>query len=313
MQFWPRRRSKHSLVRIRSWANENKTKPLGFIAYKAGMTHLQVLDNKPKSPTKGENIFCAATILDCPPIKIAGVSFYKRSLYGLQKFASVLAPNLDPILKKNIQFPKKATKTVQDIPDFEDLRLLVYSQPGKTSIGTKKPKLLEVALGGSKEDKLKYVAANLGKEIMISDVFEQGNSVDVHGVTKGKGFQGTVKRYGAHIRQHKAEKTKRGIATLGSWTPKRIEFTVPQPGKMGFHLRTEYNKQILKIATGTDINPAGGIIRYGLVGNDGNHYILVKGSIVGPRKRALVLTQSFRPNVKMTKEAPQITHISHTN
>src|SRR3989338_1658519 len=92
MQFWPRKRTKHSFVRMRSWAKENKTKPLGFIAFKAGMTHLQILDNRPKSLTKGESVFCPVTILECPPIKIAGVSFYKRSLYGLQKFTSVLAP-----------------------------------------------------------------------------------------------------------------------------------------------------------------------------------------------------------------------------
>ena len=53
----------------------------------------------------------------------------------------------------------------------------------------------------------------LGKEIKVEDVFESGVSVDVHGITKGKGFQGTVKRFGVPIRQHKAEKTKRGIGT----------------------------------------------------------------------------------------------------
>ena len=147
----------------------------------------------------------------------------------------------------------------------------------------------------------------LGKEIAIADAFEAGNSVDVHGITKGKGFQGTVKRFGVPVRQHKAEKTKRGIGTLGSWTPKRVEYSVAQPGKMGYHLRTEYNKQILKLAVKPDINPKSGIHKYGLLRHP---YLLLKGSVPGPKKRAMVLTPSLRPNPAFTKEAPEITYTS---
>lgn len=307
MQFWPRKRAKHSLARIRSWAKGSKTKPLGFIGYKAGMTHLQVLDNNPKSITKGEHIFMPATIIDCPPIKVAGVALYKRSMFGLQKTGSVLASS-DSVLKRKIQLPKKQIKTLEQYTDFDDLRLLIYSQPQLASIGTKKPKLLEIAIGGSKDEKVKYAASVLGKEIPINDVFDTGNVVDIHGIGKGKGFQGTVKRFGAHLRQHKAEKTKRGIATLGSWTPKRIEFTVPQPGKMGYHLRTEYNKQIIKIGKdGKEVTPLGGFINYGLVNNS---YLLIKGSVIGPKKRPVVLTQATRPDTKMVKEAPSISYVS---
>jgi large subunit ribosomal protein L3 len=307
MQFWPRKRSRHSLARIRSWAEESKTKPLGFIGYKAGMTHLLVNDNRPKSSTKGEKISMPVTVIECPPMIIIGVSFYKKSLFGVQKSTSVLATKIPKEVSRKIQLPKKITKKFEEIKEFDDLRLLFVSVPSLTGTGTKKPKLLEIALGGSNEDKLAFAKENLGKEIKVSDVFDSGKQVDVHGITKGKGFQGTVKRFGVPIRQHKSEKTKRGIGNLGAWTPKRVDFRVPQPGKMGFHLRTEYNKQIIKVDNNAEeINPTGGFQQYGLIKND---YLLLKGSVSGPRKGAIVLIASIRANKKITKEAPGVAYI----
>ena len=308
MQFWPRKRSKHSLVRVRSWANEGKTKPLGFICYKAGMTHLMVADNRPKSLTKGEKIVMPTTIIDCPPMLIIGATFYKNSPSGLRKSTSVLSKKLPKEVSKKVQLPKKTTSDLDKVSEFEDLRLLVISQPKLASIGTKKPKMLEVALGGKNEDKLNYVKENLGKEIKIADVFGSGSLVDVHGTTKGKGFQGTVKRYGVPVRQHKSEKTKRGIGNLGAWTPKRVDYRVPQPGKMGYHLRTEYNKQVIKLGEdGSEVVPKSGLTGYGIVKNS---YLLLKGSIVGPRKRAVLLTQSIRPSKKLQKEEFEVASIS---
>lgn len=317
LQFWPRKRSRHTLVRVRSWTADRKTegkaKPLGFIGFKAGMTHLQVVDNRPKSPTKGEKISVPSTIVECPPLAVAGIAFYQKTSEGMRKITSLGAEKLVKELSRRVQLPKKPIKKLPDVTSsvaflYDDLRLLVHTNPKKTSTGSKRPKLLEIALSGSKEEKMAYAQNVLGKEININDVFIPGASVDVRGVSKGKGFQGTVKRFGVPIRQHKAEKTKRGIATLGPWQPKRISFTVAQSGKMGYHARTEYNKQILKISDNKDeINPLGGITRYGLVNNN---YVLLRGSVVGPKKREIVLTPSLRPNPKMTKEAPEISYIS---
>ena len=308
IQFWPRRRAKHSVARLRSWAQENKTKPLGFVGYKAGMTHLMVLDNHPRSLSKGEEVMVPSTIIDCPPMTVAGICFYKQKALGWQKIACVWAGNLSKHLSKRIQLPKKATQKFDDVADFDDLRLLVHSNPSLTSIGSKNPKLLELALGGKKEEKIAYAKEKLGKELTVEDVFDEGVSLDVHGITKGKGFQGTVKRFGVPIRQHKAEKTKRGIGTLGPWHPNRVRYSVPQSGKMGFHLRTEYNKQLLKVGkNGAELNPQSGIHKYGLLKNA---YLLVRGSVVGPKKRAVMLTKSIRPNTTMTKEAPKINYVS---
>ncbi len=307
LQYWPRKRAKHSLARVRSWIAESKAKPLAFIGYKAGMTHLMLTDNRPKSLTKGESIAVPSTIIECPPLKVAGLAFYKMTMNGLQKVTSLIS-NPEKHLSRLIPLAKKQPKEFPAPETFDDLRLLVHTTTESIPAGTKKPKLLEVAIGGTKDEKIKYAQSLLGKELAITDVFDPGNQVDVRGITKGKGFQGTVKRYGVPVRQHKAEKTKRGIATLGSWTPKRVEFTVAQPGRMGYHLRTEYNKQILKIGTkGSEVTPAGGITKYGLVRNS---YLLLKGSVMGPRKRAVVMTAPYRPNYKVPKDAPEITYIS---
>ena len=220
----------------------------------------------------------------------------------------ILSQKTKKDLKRKIPVPKKETKTIDDIKEFDDLKILVHSQPRLTPTGTKKPKVLEIALGGSKDEKLAYAKEKLGQEIKIEEVFEPGNSVDPHGITIGKGFQGTVKRFGVMIKSHKAEKVKRGVGNLGAWTPKRVDYRVPQPGKMGYHLRTDYNKQILKISNQPDeINPKSGLPKYGLVKNS---YLLLKGSVPGPRKRALVLLHSIRPNKRMMKDAPDVKYIN---
>ncbi|HIG92957.1 MAG: large subunit ribosomal protein L3 [archaeon GW2011_AR9] len=308
MQYWPRKRAKHALARVRTWAVEHKAKPLGFIGYKAGMTHIQFEDNRPKSITKGDIIAFPSTIIECPPMVAVGAAFYAKFGTGVRKVGLVLADKLNKELPRRIQVPKKAAKKMDDISVFDDVRLLVHSQPILTGIGTKAPQMIEVAVGGnSKDEKVAYIKSILGKEIALTGVFDSGNQVDVHGISTGKGFQGTVKRFGVPIRQHKAEKTKRGIGTLGPWHPNRVQFTVPQPGKMGFHLRTEYNKQIMSIGQDpAQINFSGGIPHYGIVKNT---YLLLKGSVIGPKKRAVLLTQSIRPNAKVIKEVPTLKYI----
>src|SRR3989344_3194967 len=135
LQYWPRKRSKHSVARIRSWPSEQKAKPLAFIGYKVGMTHVMVTDNRPKSLTKNEQIFSPVTIIECPPLQVMGVSIYKKQGQGLIKSASVLAPKLDKELSRKIELPKKAIKSLEEVKEFDEVKLLVHSQPKLTSIG----------------------------------------------------------------------------------------------------------------------------------------------------------------------------------
>jgi len=309
MQFWPRKKAKSEVVRIRSWAESKEAKPLGFAGYKAGMTHVFITDNRPNSITKGEDIRMPVTVIECPPIKVAGFILYKKDAYGLHAASQILADKLDKDLAKNFPLPKKTVKKAADvkIDDYADLRLLVFTQPKLTGIGKKKPELFELGIGGDLNAKFEYAKNNLGKEIKVQDVFKEGQAVDTRAVTRGKGFQGPVKRFGVAIRRHKSEKTKRGPGSLGPWHG-LLNWTVSHAGQTGYHQRVEYNKWLLKLGNNPDeINPKGGFLRYGVIKNN---FILLKGSIQGPAKRLIKLVQPLHPNRKIPAEAPAIVYTS---
>jgi large subunit ribosomal protein L3 len=306
MQFWPRKRSKRQYPRIRHWPYSDDIKPLGFSGYKVGMAHALFTDNRKNSLTKGEDIIWPITIIECPPIKVASLVFYKKFTNGLRVVSQILADKLDKNLNRKIPLPKHAKKKDIKSEDFDDLRLLVFTQPKLTSIGKKKPELFELAIGGKKEDKLKFAQERLGKEIYLKDVLDEGNLLDSRAITRGRGTQGPVKRFGVAIRSHKSEKTKRGPGSLGGWGNNR-SWTVAHAGQTGYHQRTEYNKWLLKIGDDpAKINKKSGFKKYG---NVKNPYIIMKGSIAGPNRRLIVFTKAIRPNHKISKEVPAINKI----
>lgn len=304
LQFWPRVRARQSYARIRNWPNSKETKLLGFAGYKAGMTHLLITDNRQNSLTKGQDIFCPATIVECPPIKTASIRFYKNTQNGAKLVSEMLADSLDKELERKIITQKKKGKETND---FDFVRILCYTQPKLTGIGKKMPEIFEIAVGGAKEQQLDFAKKKLGKEIDIAEVFKEGQMLDSHSLTKGKGFQGAVKRFGVHLRQHKSEKSRRNPGTLGPWKAQgHVMWRVAHAGKMGYHLRTEYNKWLVKIGNkAEEINEKGGIINYGIIKNT---YILVKGSIPGNEKRLIRFTHASR--AKKEIEAPQIAYTS---
>ena len=307
MQFWPRKRSKRSSARVRSWADIKDVKALGFAGYKAGMTHLIAIDNRPTSMTKGEEISIPVTVIECPPIKVYSIKFYKKFNSGLRLISEIVSEKNNKELARKIPLPKKTKAKIEDIKDYDDIRLTVYTQPKLTGIGKKRPEVFELGIGGSKEEKLNFAKEKLGKEISIGDVFSEGEYVDVHAITKGKGFQGPVKRFGIAIRNHKSEKTVRGPGSLGGWISQaHVMYRVAHAGQMGMHQRTHYNNLILKIGTDPkEINPKGGFVRFG---NVKSSYILIKGSIPGPAKRIIKLAKSIRG--KKSVQIPTIQSIS---
>ena len=306
--YSPRKRAKRPLARIRSWAKLKECILLGFAGYKVGMVHLMITDNNPNSMTKGETISCPATIIECPPLKTASIRFYKNTVDGSKVVSDVLSENLDKELERKITMPKNKKKKIEDVTDFDDITILAYTQPKLTRIGKKKPELFEIAIGGKKEEKLDYAKNILGKEIKVDDIFKEGNQLDAHVITKGKGIQGPVKRFGIGLKSHKSEKGRRNPGSLGPWCGQtNIMWKVPHAGQMGYFQRTEWNKWLLKIGNDPkDINPKGGIKRYGVVKNP---YILVKGSVGGPKKRLIRFNVAIRANKKVPKEAPAIKHI----
>ncbi|MDR0900925.1 MAG: 50S ribosomal protein L3 [Methanobrevibacter sp.] len=316
--FSPRKRAAKETPRIKAWPHEDEPKILGFAGYKVGMTHAMMVDNDKNSPTSGMEVFTPVTVLEVPPVVVMGVRAYEKTNYGLKAITEVLSENLDEELSRKISLPKNYNKEesiskIQEALEYTDeIKLLVHTNPKLTSVPKKKPEIFECGIGGKTiEEKLNTALELIGTEVKASDVFADGQLVDSIGITKGKGFQGPVKRWGIRIQYGKAARSskKRHIGSMGPWTPSRTMWTVPQAGQMGYHKRTEYNKKILKIGEADDVdavNPEGGFVKYGLVKND---YILMKGSLPGPSKRLVILRKAMRPHGK-SNEAPQINYIS---
>ncbi len=308
LQYWPRKRARRSFARVRARLT-GEPRLLGFAGYKAGMTHCIVVDNRASSLTKGEDIFIPTTVIECPPLKILSIRFYKKTPSGLMLANEVLSKDINKELSKRIILPKKEPKldSVKS-EDYDDIRVMVYTQPKLIGF-KKKPELFEMRIGGSLQEKFAYAKDNLGKEINVKDILKEGQQVDVHAVTKGKGFQGPVKRFGIGLKSHKSEKSRRQPGSLGPWRGQGgIMWRVAHAGQHGYHTRTEYNKRLIKIGErAKEINPKGGFLRYG---NIKNPYILVKGSVAGTSKRLIRIAPAIRKNKKVPEEPPTIAYIS---
>ena len=312
--FSPRKRAKAETPHIKKWAEEGETpKVQGFFGYKAGMTHAFVVDYRPTSTTSGREILMPVTVVETPPIKIAAIRAYQRDSYGLHSVGELWADKLDNELLKRISLAKKQKEKNWDFTkDADEIRVLVYTQPKLvTGVPKKIPEISELRIGGgSIEEQIKYVKGILGKELKINDVVKDGDMLDIIAITKGKGFQGAVKRWGVKLLTHKNSKHRRMIGTAGSWHPNWIQSTVPQAGQMGYHQRTEYNKRVLKIGEeGEEITPAGGFPHYGVIRNS---YILIHGSIPGPVKRLIGMRDAIRYQRGVKVEKAEITYISTT-
>ncbi|BBG24402.1 50S ribosomal protein L3 [Sulfuracidifex tepidarius] len=313
----PRKRSSEFLPTPRSWPSLTSETPtlMGFIGYKAGMTHIYMVNDKQRSETFGKEIFVPVTVIETPPIVPMALRVYtpKGNIIG-EYWAQDLPKDLNlqgrmRHFKVDAEDNNKSIEKIkQNIEKAGYIRIVAGSiTKNVKALGKKVPDVSEIQVGGGNiNSQLDYVMSILGKTVEVDSVFKVGQLIDVIGVTKGKGFQGVVKRYSTVElpRWHKHRKGSRKAGTKGPslGTP---SYT-PQPGQMGFHRRTSYNKRILKISSDpNEINPAGGFVNYGFVSGK---YVVVKGSVQGSKKRPLFLRYPIRP-FQIPAEAPQVTYI----
>jgi len=316
LAYLPRGRAARPIGRIRFWP-EVKEGPvlLGFAGYKAGMTHAIVVEDKPRSPNYGREVAYPVTIIDAPPMIICAVRAYARDEYGLKTLTEAWTESLPKDFERLKGVPKKAEteknlkKIEENLDKIVEFRVVAATQPRLAGVPKKKPDLMEIKVGGgSIGEQFEYVKKILGKEVRVDEVFKEGQFIDAIAVSKGKGWQGVVKRWGVKILSHKSNKTKRGVAALGPWKPPRVLYTVPRPGQMGYHQRTEFNKRILKIGKdGEEVTPKGGFLRYGPVRS---MYLMLKGSVPGPAKRLIRFRYPARPPKEAVEAPPEITYVS---
>jgi large subunit ribosomal protein L3 len=291
LQFWPRKRAEKEVPSV-NWASlknsQVKNHLLGFLCYKAGMRSVLVKDNTQHSATKGKSIVLPVTVVECPPLKVFSIRFYKNN----KVVNELINQSLEKELKRKIKLPKVHNET--EVKDFDDIRIIVYSLVKRTGI-KKTPDLFEAGLKGTAQEKLEFAKSLLNKELNFEDFFEKNQLVDIHAVTKGQGFTGPVKRFGITLKPHKSEKGVRRPGTLGPWHPARVTYRVPMAGQHGFFTRVKYNNKLVDI--GKDLKEE--FHHYGFVKTN---YIMIKGDVYGPAKRAIILTAASRPTKHTAKE-----------
>ena len=126
----------------------------------------------------------------------------------------------------------------------------------------------------------------LGQEIK-ADIFTEGELVDVTGTSKGKGYQGVIKRHNqsrgpmGHGSQY-----HRGVGSLGTMRPMRVLKGKKLPGHMGSEVVTVQNLEVVMIDLEENV-------------------ILVKGNVPGPKK-SLVIIKSAIKNEGKIKETLEL-------
>jgi len=310
LAFLPRCRASRFVPRVKYWPPyEGDPKPLGFLGYKAGHLTAYYIDTTPNSPTQGQEVAKVATVIAAPPMLAAGIVAYTEENKALKELTRVWSKNVPDVIFRKIPTWKpnedEGLKKLEALKDqIVEVRLIGMAFPKLAGLSKKKPDILEIKVGGDVDKALEYAISKLGKEIKISEVFKPGDFIDVIAVTKGKGFQGVVKRFGVKILPRKKRKGRRVVGAIGGRTPGYVPYTVPRPGQLGYHRRTEFNKRILLIEEdGMKLTPKGGFPHFGVVKTE---CILLEGTVPGTPKRSIVMRIPARPPPPI--EPPEVTY-----
>jgi large subunit ribosomal protein L3 len=313
MGFGPRKRAASEVPRFRSWPDDEGSPALqGFAGYKAGMTHVVMVNDEANSPREGMEESVPVTVVETPPMRAVALRAYEDTAYGMKPLTEVWATEFEDELDRTLDLPAENTfeddaddlRAAVEAGEVDDVRVITHTSPKAIrSVPKKKPDVMETRVGGgSVADRVDFALDLVedGGEHEMSDVFRAGEYVDASGVTKGKGTQGPVKRWGVQKRKgkHARQGWRRRIGNLGPWNPSRVRSTVPQQGQTGYHQRTELNKRLIDMGDDDDATVDGGFVNYGEVSGP---YALIKGSLPGPDKRLL----RFRPAVR-PKDQPRL-------
>ena len=115
-------------------------------------------------------------------------------------------------------------------------------------------------------------------DVIKADTFAIGDMVDVSGISKGKGYQGTIKRFGTHrlSETHGAGPVHRHAGSMGANTQSRHSPKGKKlPGHMGAEKVTVQNLTVVKV-------------------DAENNLIAIKGAIPGPKGGMIVITNSIK-------------------
>ena len=301
LAYLPRGRAKSMEARIRTWPQEEGDQPklLAHAGFKAGCIRIASIDDRDKTPNFGKQLVSLGTVVVTPPIVIIGVRGYSKDRYGIDSSFDVYAKELPkelPRLFTAKSDEKSLERAEKSLGRINEIFAIAAILPGQAGIDQKKPYVFEIAVrGGDIQKQFAFVKDLLGKEVKVDQVFQKGADVDIAAITKGKGIEGPITRWGVKKKQHKSRKSVRALGTLGPISPATIMYTVPRAGQRGFHQRTQYNNRIMIMSNTQNsefkINPAGGFKHFGLVEGD---FVVIRGSIPGTYRRLVKLRSPMR-------------------
>jgi large subunit ribosomal protein L3 len=298
LAYRPRGRAKSFVPRIRTWPKVESEKPilLGFPGYKAGTAHVITVDDRAKTPNFGKPLFNLSSVLTLPDAQVVGLR-----LYGHE--------NGQDLAIADVRQGSRTTVDRLPLDRTSRVAAVVSSVPRDVGLSQKKPIILEVGVsGGETKAQAEFVLGLLGKKVKFTDTFKAGMYVDVLGITKGKGYEGPITRFGVKRKQHKSRKSVRAVAVIGPWHPAAVMYTVARAGQMGFHQRTETGKRILLTsnASASPVTPPGGFQHFGNVGGD---FAVVGGSVPGPASRFVMVRLRTR-GISRSQAPPQVIEVS---
>jgi len=351
--FLPRKRCQHGGARgqVRSFPKDDASKPChltAFMGYKAGMTHIMREVNKPGSKLHKKEVVEAVTVLETPPMIAVGLVGYAETPRGLRTLTTVWAKHLSLQMKrcfyKNWYRSKKkafdryaARVSAEDNKDLEQelarmkkfctvVRLICHTDMAKLNLRQKKAHVAEIQInGGDVASKIDFGYGLFEQRIPVDTVFSKDEMIDTVSITKGKGYEGVVSRWGVTRLARKTHRGLRKVGCVGAWHPARVKFSVARAGQNGYHHRTEMNKKIYRIGkaarpasddkdkkergafnanattahdlTVKSITPLGGFPHYGEVNED---FVMLKGGVPGVKKRVITLRKSCVKQVSRT-------------
>ena len=156
---------------------------------------------------------------------------------------------------------------------FGDIREKLVNKPDKgqfAKAGVEVKRMLE-------ELKLDDAENYKVGDVIKADMFAVGDKVDASGISKGKGYQGAIKRYGfGRGPMEHGSKYHRHAGSMGSSaTPGRVFKGKKLPGHMGNVARTVQNLEIVRVDADQNL-------------------LLVKGSVPGPKKAVITIVSSVK-------------------
>ena len=315
MQYWQKRRAYRRLPRLRSYPKDaGEPSVFSMVGYKAGMSHVSMIDGGSKL---GETAR-ACTVVEVPNTEVYGIRLYSKGRTDGYKHSSLDVYNRASAQKAGIKKAKNDETQLEKVrarlSEFSDVTALMAAYPRGLATSQHHADRFESAiLGKDLNEKFDLASKLLGKEVRPADMFKNGEHIDVTSVSKGKGWQGVVKRFGVARLYHKATQKTRHVGTLGAFGMARVLYTVPQAGQMGYNYRTEHNKRILKVGRREEtalVNSKAGFPNYGQVKSD---YIIIDGSIPGPAKRLVRIRKSIsNRDAKGGIKEPKVAYLATT-